>query len=212
MCLRAARGLTLLTWRAGREQAVAVQTADASREHCTQRCTVRREAPCAKAARKDGGAPPGLFPATPLLFSSLLYSPLHPPPSRQVWFLRLGFRRVLLGHQGFTLLEGVQVLGRAWGAEPGVDVLGRSRCEEPGVNALRREHGRRFQIRQGRNERLATFVVSTLSGPGERVPEHRTRTRELQAIDDWLSNSLFDVRMQICRFGQNVRRDQTYRG
>ena len=99
----------------------------------------------------------------------------------------------------------------AWGAEPGVNVLGRSWDEEPGVNALGREHGCRLLAWLDGNERLNAAVVSTLSGPGERVPEHRTRTRELQLIDDWLSNSLFDVRMQICRFGQNVRRDQTCR-
>ena len=153
MCLRAARRLTLLTWRAGREQAVAVQAADTGRERCTQRqhakkhCTHRL---CAQRLHaKLEGHHRGCSRRRPSF--SLLYStrPLHPPPSRQDWFLRLGFRLVLLGHQGFTLLEGVQVLGRAWGAEPGVDVLGRSRCEEPGVNALRREHRRRrrFQIR-----------------------------------------------------------------
>lgn len=63
----------LLTWRAGREQAVAVQAADTGRERCTQRLYI-------KAVRKDGGAPPGLVPVVPLLFSSstlLAPSTLH---------------------------------------------------------------------------------------------------------------------------------------
>ena len=188
MCLQAARRLTLLTWRASHEP---------SRQHSSgERCTHRW--------RGAAGVAPSGAPLSSLLYSS-------PPPSTEP--SRLVLETGLLDHQGFTLLDGSQVLGRAWCAEPGVDVLGRSRREESRVNALGREHGRGFQPRQGGDERLTAVVISTLSRSEDwRILEHRTCTRELQLIDEWLSNSLFDVRMQICRFGQNVRRDQSCRG
>ena len=148
-----------------------MQAADTGRECCTQRW------------RGAAGVVPGGAP--PFLFSTLLV------PSTLHRAVEIG----LLDHQGFTLLEGSQVLGRAW-------------CAEPGVNALGREHRRRLLAWQDGNERLNAVVVSALPRSEDwRILEHRTRVRELQLIDDWLSNNLFDVRMQICRFGQNVRRD-----
>lgn len=74
--------------------------------------TVRKG--CTKRWRGAAGVVPGGAP--PFLFSTLLV------PSTLHRAVEIG----LLDHQGFTLFDGSQVLGRAWGAEPGVDVLGRS--------------------------------------------------------------------------------------